>query len=68
MAPRFIPILIGPGLPRIRQVKTPEPPIINTKTIANFARVVEQTGILERRAGAKKRTIYALERATEVDP
>jgi hypothetical protein len=45
MAPLFMPILIGRGLPRLWQT-LPEPSIINEKTIADFARVVEITGIL----------------------
>jgi hypothetical protein len=45
MAPRFMTILTGRDLPTIRQARTPQPSIINTKTIADFARVVEQTGI-----------------------
>ena len=45
MAPRF---LTGRNLPKIRQPRAPEPSTINDKTIADFTRVVEQTGILER--------------------
>jgi hypothetical protein len=33
MAPRFMTILTGRDLPRIRQDKAPEPSIINTKTV-----------------------------------
>jgi hypothetical protein len=51
MAPRFMTILTGRDLPTIRQARTPQPSIINTKTIADFARVVEQIGISERRSG-----------------
>ena len=45
--------LIGCGtpchnLPKIQQPREPEPSTINEKTIADFTRVVEQTGILER--------------------
>jgi hypothetical protein len=47
MAPRFLTILTGRNMPKIRQ-PGPEPSIINEKTIADFARVVEQTRILER--------------------
>jgi hypothetical protein len=50
MAPRFMTILTGHNLPKIRQARAFEPSIINTKTIADFARVVEQTGILQRRS------------------
>ena len=48
MAPRFLTILTGHNLPKIRQSREPEPSIINEKTIADFTRVVEQTGILKR--------------------
>ena len=48
MAPRFMTILTGHKLPKIRQAKAPEPSIINEKTIADFARVVEQTGMQRR--------------------
>jgi hypothetical protein len=48
MAPRFLTILTGHNLPKIRQPREPEPSIINEKTIADFTRVVEQMGILER--------------------
>jgi len=48
MAPRF-PILTGHNLPKITQWREAEPPTINEKTIADFMRVVEQTGILERK-------------------
>ncbi len=40
--------LTGRNLPKIRQPREPEPSTINEKTIADFTRVVEQTGILER--------------------
>jgi hypothetical protein len=46
MAPRFLTILAGRNLPKIRQPREPEPSTINGKTIADFTRVVEQTGIL----------------------
>ena len=45
---RFLTILTGRNLPKIRQPRGPEPSIIDEKTIADFTRVVEQTGILER--------------------
>jgi hypothetical protein len=48
MAPRFLTILTGRNLPQIRQSGEAEPSTINEKTIADFMRVVEQTGILER--------------------
>jgi hypothetical protein len=47
MAPRFLTILTGRNLPKIRQPKEREPSTINEKTIADFTRVVEQTGILQ---------------------
>ncbi len=40
-------ILTGRNLPKIRQPREPEPSIINEKTIADFTRVVEQTGIFD---------------------
>jgi len=48
MARRFLTIMTGHSLPKIRQPREAEPSIINEKTIADFTRVVEQTGILER--------------------
>ena len=50
MAPRFLTIPTGRNLPRIRQPRESKPSIINEKTIADFTRVVEQTGILVREA------------------
>ncbi len=46
MAPRFFTILTGRNLPKIWQPREAEPSIINEKTVADFTRVVEQTGIL----------------------
>jgi len=46
MALRFLTILTGRNLPKIQQLREPEPSTINEKTIADFTRVVEQTGIL----------------------
>jgi hypothetical protein len=43
---RFLTILTGHNLPKIRQAEESEPSTINEKTIADFTRVVEQTGIL----------------------
>jgi hypothetical protein len=54
---RFLTILTGRNLPKIRQSREPEPSTINEKTIAGiFTRVVEETGILERepRASTKE--------------
>jgi hypothetical protein len=45
---RFLTILTGRNLPKIRQSGEAEPSTINDKTIADFTRVVEQTGILAR--------------------
>jgi hypothetical protein len=45
---RFLTILTGRNLPKIWQSREPEPSIINENTIADFTRVVEQTGILQR--------------------
>ena len=42
MAPRFLTLLTGRNLPKIRQSREPEPSTINEKTIADFTRVVEQ--------------------------
>ena len=50
MARHFLTILTGRNLPKIRQLREPEPSIINGKTIADFTRVAEETGILEREA------------------
>jgi hypothetical protein len=44
-------ILTGRKLPKIRPPKEAERSIINEKTIADFTRVVEQTGILKREPG-----------------
>jgi hypothetical protein len=52
MAPRFLKILMGRNLPKIWQPRQPAQSIINEKTIADFARVVEHTGILERKPPA----------------
>jgi hypothetical protein len=46
MAPRFFTLLTGRNLPKIQQPREPEPSTLNEKTIADFTRVVEQTGIL----------------------
>ena len=42
---RFLTILTGRNVPKIRQPREPEPSTINEKTIADFTRVVEQTEI-----------------------
>jgi hypothetical protein len=43
MAPRFVTILTGRNLPKIRQSREAEPSTLNEKTIAAFTRVVERT-------------------------
>jgi hypothetical protein len=50
MAPRFLTLLTGRNLPIIQQSRGPAPSIINKKTVADFARVIEQTGLLARPA------------------
>jgi len=50
--PRFLTILTGRNLPKIQQSSEAEPSTIKEKTIADFTRVVEQTGILKRGPGA----------------
>jgi hypothetical protein len=39
MAPRFLTIMTGRNLPKIRQSREAGPSTINEKTIANFTRV-----------------------------
>ena len=55
MVPRFLTILTGRNLPKIQQARGPEPSTINKKTVADFMRVVKQTGILQRGPGATAR-------------
>jgi hypothetical protein len=52
MSSRFLTILTGRNLPKIRQPQEREPSIINEKTVADFTRVVEQAGILEGKSPA----------------
>jgi hypothetical protein len=47
-------ILTGIDVPKIRQPADAPPSIINNKTVADFTRVVEQTGILARETPAPK--------------
>jgi len=47
MALHFLTILTGRNLPKIEQPRALEPSIINEKTVADFTRVIEQTGILK---------------------
>ena len=54
MDPHFITVLTGRNLPKIRHQREPEPSIINEKTVADFTRVVELTGILKRETDAPK--------------
>jgi hypothetical protein len=56
-------------LPKIRQPPEPEPSIINEKTIADFARMVEQTGILEgERRNVTDRDALAIDHRLELFP
>jgi hypothetical protein len=55
MAPRFLTILTGRNLPKIRQPREPESSIVNDKTIADFARVADQTGMLDREPAESQR-------------
>jgi hypothetical protein len=48
MTLRFLTILTGRNMPKIRQARESEPSTINEKTIADFTRVAEQMGILDR--------------------
>jgi hypothetical protein len=50
-------ILTGRNLPTIWQPREPEPSTFNEKTIADFPRVVEQTGILEREPRDSERIV-----------
>jgi hypothetical protein len=54
MTKRFLTILTGRNLPIIQQSREPEPSTINEKTIADFTRVLEQTGILEQEPAPEK--------------
>jgi hypothetical protein len=54
MAPRFLTILTGHDLPKIRHPREPEPSTIDEKKIADFTRVVEQAGILEREPATRQ--------------
>lgn len=48
MLPRFWPILTGYNMRKIyRRPREAAPSTINEKTVADFMRVVEQTGILK---------------------
>jgi hypothetical protein len=59
MTALFLPLLTGRNPPKIQQPRESQPSIINEKTIADFTRVVERTGIskagiqLARRAEAE---------------
>jgi hypothetical protein len=48
MSPRILTLLTGRNLPENQQPRAAEPSIINEKRIADFTRVVEETGILDR--------------------
>jgi len=56
IVPRFLTILTGRNLPKIRQSREAEPSIISEKTVADFTRVVEQIGILERGPGPPQKS------------
>jgi hypothetical protein len=45
MTPLILTILTGRNLPIMRQAGEPEPSAITEKTVTDFTRVVEQTGI-----------------------
>jgi hypothetical protein len=47
-ARRFLTIMTGHNLPKIRHHREAEPSIIDERTIADFTLVVERTGILKR--------------------
>jgi hypothetical protein len=47
MVPRFLTLLTGRNLPKIRQQLAPELSTVNQKTVADFARVVDRIGILK---------------------
>jgi hypothetical protein len=48
MTLRFLTILTGHNQPKIQRAGEPEPSTVNDKTLADFACVVEQRGILAR--------------------
>jgi hypothetical protein len=52
MTPRFLTVLTGQNMPKIRESREPDPSTINEKTIADFTRAVEQMGILQRATDA----------------
>jgi hypothetical protein len=54
MAPRILTIMTGRNLPTIRQSREPESSTITEKTVTEFTRVVEETGILERERSSPK--------------
>jgi len=66
-APRFLTILTGRNLPKIRQSREAEPSIINEKTVADFTRVVEQIGILERELAPVPKSCQSALRSPEGD-
>jgi hypothetical protein len=47
MTPHFLTILTGRNLPKSRHAQEAAPSTINEKTVADFTRVVEKTGILD---------------------
>jgi hypothetical protein len=63
MAPRFLTILTGRNLPKIRRPREPEPSIINDKTIADFARVLDQQGVETRHPNPEAEALALARRA-----
>jgi hypothetical protein len=47
MVHRLFTLLTGRNLPKILQPREPEPSTVNEKTLGDFTRVVEETGILK---------------------
>jgi hypothetical protein len=69
MTARFLTILTGRNLPKIRQPREPEPSTINEKTIADFTHAVERTGILEQEPGnLNDRDALAIDHRLELFP
>jgi hypothetical protein len=64
MPRRLLTLLSGGKPPKIQQPQEHEPSIINEKTVADFTRVVEQTGILDRQPRSPKEDAPDGQRAT----
>jgi len=67
MATRSLTILTGRNLPKIRQFGEAEPSTVNARTVADFTRVVEQTGILERELAPAPKSCQSTLRSPESD-